>query len=195
MADQNNTANVSVGKGVAGGYFFTAPVGTALPTDYSSGLDKAFANVGFLTDEGISHSTDSSTTTFQDMNGDDIATASSGRTRTLEVQFAEVNPVSLKEVVGQANVEVKDGTITVHHNNADMPHRSIVEELVLRDGRRWRRVIPDAQVTDWDEQTMASGDLVDMPVTYTLFKGEGQDDFMYDFIQAEASTDGTVDNG
>lgn len=29
----NNTANVSVGKGKSGGYFFLAPAGTTLPTD------------------------------------------------------------------------------------------------------------------------------------------------------------------
>ena len=37
----NNQANVSAGKGVKGGYIFSAPVGTALPTDIKSKLDRS----------------------------------------------------------------------------------------------------------------------------------------------------------
>lgn len=180
---QNDTANVSVGKGVAGGYFYTAPLGTTLPTDYESPLSD-FENCGFITDEGITASTDSNSETYKDLNGDDILTASSGRTRTIALQFAEMNAQSLAEVFGDDNVTVGvDGAITVHHNNAEMPHRSIVMELVLRDGRKWRRVIEDAQVTAWDDMTVASSELVTLGVTYTLAIGNTTKDFIIDYIE------------
>ena len=178
----NNTKNVSVGKGVVGGYIFSAPIGTALPTDYSSNLNAAFVNLGYVTDDGATFATEADTNTFKDLNGDDIATSSGGRTRTLAVQFAEVKEESLKEVFGQTQVTVdaQSGAISIAHDNADMPHRSIVMELVLRDGRKWRRVLPDAQVTEWGDLTVLYSDLVTLEVTYTL---NGTNPIM-DYIQA-----------
>ena len=136
MATANTTDNVSVGKGVAGGYFYTAPKGTALPTDYSTPLAEAYVNCGFISDEGITSAKDSSTDTYQDLNGDDIATGTSSIERTIQLQFVEMRPESLKEVFGQANVTVTNDTITVRDNNNDMDERVIVMELVLKDGRR-----------------------------------------------------------
>lgn len=169
MADANNTHNVSVGKGVVGGYMFSAPIGTTLPTDYSTALGNAFVNLGYVTDDGATFSTDVDSNTFKDLNGDDIATSSGGRTRTLNVNLAEVKTDSLKEVFGQTQVvEAASGDITITHDNADMPHRVVVLELVLRNGRRWRRVLPDAQITEWGDITVLYSDLVKFDVTYTL---------------------------
>lgn len=169
MADANNTQNVSVGKGVVGGYLFAAPSGTALPTDYSTALAAAYVNLGYVTDDGATFSTDVDSNTFKDLNGDDIATSSGGRTRTLNVQLAEVKPDTLKEVFGQSAVTVGGGgDITITHDNQDMPHRVIVLELVLRNGRRWRRVLPDAQVTEWGDLTVLYSDLVAFDITFTL---------------------------
>lgn len=187
----NNTANVSVGKGVKGGYFFTAPAGTALPTDYTTALPETFVNVGYLSDEGITNSMDADSETFQDLNGDDVATSNSGITRTVGLQFIEVNERSLKEVYGQDNVTVTpgtggaSGTIAVQHNNTDMPHRVGVAELVLRDGRRWRRVYADMQVIEWDDMTYVSSELVMLPVTYTL-NADGTGNYIYDYIEQPA---------
>lgn len=181
----NSTANVSVGKGVAGGYFFTAPEGTTLPTDYSTALDNAFVNCGYLTDEGAVFSVDSSSTNFLDLNGDTIASSTGSRTRTVNVVFAETNVNSLKEVYGQSNVTATTTAITVNHNGTEMGRRSLVFELVLRDGRRWRRVIPSAQVTEWDDMTVLYSELVNYPVTYTMYKDAAGND-MYDYIQLSA---------
>lgn len=177
----NDTQNVSIGKGVVGGYLFSAPLNTALPTDYTTALNEAFVNLGYVTDEGATFSTDADSNTFKDLNGDDIATSSGGKTRTLAVQLAEVREDSLKEVFGASAVTVSEsGDITISHNNNDMPHRSLVLELVLRDGRKWRRVIPDAQVTEWGDTTILYSDLVTFDITYTL-NGSTP---MYDYIQA-----------
>ena len=183
----NNTANVSVGKGVAGGYFFTAPAGTTLPTDYTTALDNAFVNCGYLTDEGAVFAIDASSDNFYDLNGDTIATSAGSRTRTVNLVFAETKPDSLKEVYGQDNVTVDDttNTITVTHNGRDMGLRSLVFELVLRDGKKWRRVIPSAQVTEWDDMTVLYSELINYPVTYTMYKDAAGND-MYDYIQAGA---------
>lgn len=183
MADTNNTANVSVGKGVVGGYLYAAPDGTALPTDYSTALAADYINLGYVTDDGATFSTDADSDTFKDLNGTDIATSNGGRTRTLNVQLAEVKADTLKEVFGQNAVAVdQSGDITITHNNDDMPHRVLVMELVLRNGRKWRRVIKDAQVTEWGDLTVLYSDLVSFDITFTL---NGSNPIV-DYIQASA---------
>lgn len=183
MPELNNTANVSVGKGVEGGYMFTAPVGTTLPTNYTEPLSEEWQNVGFLTDEGVTRSRDADNETYKDLNGDDIYTATSSSTRTINLNFAEVNKVSLGEVYGSDNVIIDGDDVKIRHNNKDVPHRSIVFEFVLRDGRRWRRVIEDAQVTEWEDETVHSSDLLTMGVTYTINKGNTTQDFIVDYMQ------------
>lgn len=184
MADANNTQNVSVGKGVVGGYLYAAPASTTAPTDYSTALAVAFVNLGYVTDDGATFSTDAESNTFKDLNGTDILTSAGGRTRTLNVQLAEVKADTLKEVFGQSAVTVSaGGDITVAHSNSDMPHRMLVMELVLRDGRKWRRVIKDAQVTEWGDLTVLYSDLVTFDITFTL----NGDSPIVDYIQAPVS--------
>lgn len=184
MADANNTKNVSVGKGVVGGYLYAAPASTTAPTDYSTALANTFVNLGYVTDDGATFSTDAESNTFKDLNGTDILTSAGGRTRTLNVQLAEVKAEVLKEVFGQSAVTIATGNtagdITVTHNNNDMPHRMLVMELVLRDGRKWRRVIKDAQVTEWGDLTVLYSDLVTFDITFTL----NGDNPIVDYIQA-----------
>lgn len=181
--DVNNKDNVTVGKGVVGGYLFSAPAGTTLPTNYSSTLNAAFVNLGYVSDEGAVFSIDSDSNTFKDLNGTDIATSSGGSTRTLQVNLVETKADVLKEVYGQDNVTEEGGVITVNHTNADMPHRALVLELVLRDGKKWRRVIEDAQVTEWEDLTILYSELVSYGITYTL----NGDTPIHDYIQAEVA--------
>ena len=51
-SNKNNVANVSSAKGVKGGYIFTAPVGTALPTDYTTALPEAWKCLGYISEDG-----------------------------------------------------------------------------------------------------------------------------------------------
>lgn len=181
MAIANDKANVSVGKGVVGGYLYWAPAGTALPTDYSTALAADYKNLGYVTDEGATLSVEADSNTFKDLNGTDIATSTGGKTRTLHAILAEMREDALKAYYGDANVTVaKSGDITVTHTNADVEHCVLVLELVLRDGRRMRRVIEDAQPTEWGDQTILYSDLLTLDLTWTL-NGEEP---IHDYIQA-----------
>lgn len=177
----NNTANVSTTKGVVGGYFFVAPVGTALPTDNTTALNAAFVNVGYISDEGVVHSKSATTTDFHDMNMDTVESASSEITRTMTQKFIEVNEVALKEAKGQSNVTSANSMMTVKDTNDDMPYRSIVQELVLKGGRKWRRVIPNAKVTDWGDETDLSTELAGFELTYTKY-ADSTGCYQYDYI-------------
>lgn len=185
MPTSNNTANVSTTKGVIGGYFFTAPEGTTLPTDNTTALDNAFVNIGYISDAGVVHSKSGSNTNFHDMNMDTIASAASEIDRTMVQKFVEVNVNALKEARGQTNVTTSTTMITAKDTNDDMPYRCIVQELVLKGGRKWRRVIPRAKVTDWGDETDLSTELAGFELTYTKF-ADSTGAYQYDYIDIDS---------
>lgn len=177
----NSKANVSTTKGVVGGYFFVAPYGTALPTDNTTALNSAFVNVGYISDEGVTHSKSATSTDFHDMNMDTVESATSEITRTMVQKFIEVNEAALKEAKGQANVTTSSSLITVKDTNDEMPLRSIVQELVLKNSRKWRRVIPCAKVTDWGDEVDLQSELAGFELTYTKY-ADSTGCYQYDYI-------------
>ena len=183
----NNTANVSTTKGVVGGYFFVAPEGTTLPTDNTTSLATAFVNIGYISDAGVVHSKSGSNTNFHDMNMDTIESATSEIDRTMVQKFVEINADALKDARGQSNVTVSSNLITAKDTNDDMPYRVIVQELVLKGGRKWRRVIPRAKVTDWGDETDLSTELAGFELTYTKF-ADSTGAYQYDYIDVAAAS-------
>lgn len=149
---KNNTANVSTTRGIKGGYAFCAPVGTTLPTDYETPLDAAFKNVGYISSDGWKEGLDGDSDNITDMNGDVVDSYDSSFTETLGMTLLEIGDEALAVQYGHDNVTDEDGMITVDHNwgNAG-EYLAWVLELVLKNGRRWRKVIRSAKRTDLGE--------------------------------------------
>ena len=113
---------------------------------------------------------------------------------TERFKLVEVKKDSLAEQYGHSNVTDASGLITVHHNNDEREHRIYVAELVLKDGRRWRKVIPDGQVTEVSDLAISSTELVGREVTvtcnaYTYTTGTGSSakthvDTVIDYIES-----------
>lgn len=169
MPSDNNAKYVSVVKGALGGYCYMAPTTATLPTDYSSALDAAFVCIGYVSDEGITHSKSVSNTDFFDINGTLVESAAGSTTRTVKQKFIEVNENSLKEAKGQANVTNAGGDLSYFETDDIMSERAIVYEMVLKGGRKFRRVIPCAKVTDWGDETDVSTALGGFELTYTKY--------------------------
>lgn len=196
----NNAENVSTAKGIAGGYLFSAPRTAATLAlvltlgDFTVQLSDAFANLGHVASDGIVESESVDTSTDTDMNGDAVNTSRSNRVETEKFTLLESKRDSLAEQYGHSNVTDAGGLITVHHNNEEREHRVYVAELVLKDGRRWRKVIPDGQVSEVADLTLNSTTLAGREVTvtcnaYTWTEGSGSSakthvDTVIDYIQS-----------
>ena len=89
-ANGNNQANVSSAKGVKGGYIFSAPVGTALPTDIKTALDPAFKCLGFISEDGYVETVDEDSDDIPDMNGDIMDSTNSNRVESAQFTLAEI---------------------------------------------------------------------------------------------------------
>lgn len=180
----NSTANVSYGKFLSGGYFFLAPSGTALPTDNTTPLDTAFLNMGFLGDDGVNFSDSSSTETAYDANGDSIATSQGEIEKTFTVTFREIKKDSLAVLYGSANVTDADGKLTVHDKGPNSATYVGVFEIRLKDGRKWRRVVPQCQPGELGDQTIVYNELVGRELTMAALLDSTSGSYYIDYIDS-----------
>lgn len=182
-ATANSQANVSAGKGVKGGYIFSAPVGATLPTDIKTPLDASFKVLGFISEDGYVESVEEDSNDIVDMNGDLMDSASSNRVESAQVTFAEIKAETLRRQYGDANVTDENGMITVKHNSDSHPTFAYVLELVLKNGRRWRKVVPKGQSNELDDLTIASSELCARPLTLKYLTDE-DGNTCYDYIES-----------
>lgn len=186
MATGSNTvAAVSTTKGVAGGYFYSAPSTATVPTDITTALPADFVNLGFISEDGVTENIETDSESMVDMNGDTVYTSSSSRTETITATLIEVKEAALKEIYGQDMVTSSNDLITVKHGSHTSPERIYVLELVLRDGRRWRQVAPAGQVTEVGELALAAGELAGREITITC-NVDANGVSVYDYIEAVA---------
>lgn len=103
--NSNNSNNVSAGKGVKGGYIFSAPVGTTLPAKViknKSELDPAFKCLGFISEDGYVESVSEDSNDTVDMNGDLMDSSNSNRVESAQLTFAEIKAETLKRSTATA---------------------------------------------------------------------------------------------
>ncbi len=181
----NTVANVSTTKGVAGGYFYSAPSTATVPTDITTALPADFVNLGFISEDGVTESIETDSESMVDMIGDTVYTASSSRTETITATLIEVKEAALKEIYGHDMVTATTDLITVRHGSHTASERIYVLELVLRDGRRWRQVVPAGQVTEVGEMSLASGELAGREITITC-NVDANGVSVYDYIEVAA---------
>lgn len=182
-SNTNNQANVSSAKGVKGGYIFSAPVGTPLPTDLKTTLNTSFRCLGFISEDGYVEGTDGDSDDIVDMNGDIMDSTYSKSVETAQLTLAEIKASTLKRQYGDANVTDANGIITVKHNSNSHDTFSYVLELVLKNGRRWRKVVPRGQSSELDELTIANSELCQRALTMKYLTDE-HGNTCYDYIES-----------
>lgn len=187
---QNSTKNVSYGKFKTGAYFFVAPHGTTLPTDNTTELNEAFENMGFMGDDGFAFDNSVSTNTAQDANGDTIASDSAAPTKTMTTTFREIKAASMKVVYGSDNVTDEDGLLTIHDKGPNNETLSAVIEILLKDGRKDRKVIESCSPNQLGSESVVYSSLVGKQLTWSLSKGETTGDYMVDYIDSTETTRG-----
>ena len=171
-SNTNNQANVSSAKGVKGGYIFSAPEGTTLPTDIKTQLDPAFKCLGFISEDGYVEAVDEDADDINDMNGDVMDSTNSNRVESAQLTLAEIKAETLKRQYGSDNVTDEGGIITVKHNADSHDVFAYVLELVLKNGRRWRKVVPKGKSSELDDLTIASSELCQRALTMKYLTDE-----------------------
>lgn len=181
---RNDTRNVSTTRFVKGGYAFSAPAGTKVPTDLKEKLDPAFSCMGFFSEDGYKENVDASEEKLADANGDTVDTYTDAPKETLAVTLIEMSEEALGIQYGHKNVTRRDGMLVVDHNwGKSDEERAIVLEMVLKNGRRFRKVIEKAKVGERGEVTGNSTTVTGREVTFTYITdddGSGCKDYIED---------------
>lgn len=174
----NDTTKVILGKPLSTGGAFVAPVATAAPTNVSTALNAAFKALGFVSEDGLTESTDRSSDKIKAWGGDVVKFTQSDYAATFT--FALIQAMDgdvLKLIYGSDNVTitpptVSTGTLTTITAKSDMlPVQSFAFEL--KDGtNRVRIYVPKGQITAVEEINYNDTDVVAFAVTLDTLKHE-----------------------
>lgn len=180
MGAKQSSANVTFSKpGTSAnksGYIWVAPLGTAIPTDATAELDKAFVGLGYLSEDGLTEPA-----SFEP--GDDIVAAGGDTVAQADPTFSKtwtgtcieaLNEDLLKVAYGSANVTVTpasttDGSITIKEQAGDIEHHVIVIDEMLKGGRKRRNVMADATFLITGDISHVHTALVNFEFTITAY--------------------------
>jgi hypothetical protein len=156
------------------GPILSAPRGTALPAAISDTLDPAFADSGYVSEDGLTLTPERSTEVVRDWSGSVVRELLTEFAARLAWSHLETNEQSLKNYMGDDNVTVTAATstegkrITALLRSSEMPRKSWT--FKMKDGdARVLIVVPDGQVSETGEVSFVKSSAVTWPVTLTTY--------------------------
>lgn len=163
------SSNVTAGKPAASGAIFVAPVGTVLPTDTTTALDAAFAELGYVSEDGITNSNSPENDNIKAWGGDTVLSVQKSKDDTYKYKLIEATNVDvLKFVYGSGNVSGTLATgITIEANSDEAEYRSVVIDMIMKGGIAKRVVLPSCKVTEIGDIVYNDSEPVGYDVTVT----------------------------
>lgn len=159
--------NVTAAKPKATGAIWSAPLGTVIPTDATTALDKAFKQLGYISEDGITNEDSRESEEIKAWGGDVVATPQTSKSDTFKYKLIEsLNVEVLKEVYGPSNVTgTLETGITITSNSQELPAHTIIIEIALTGGYLKRIVIPNGKVKEVDEITYVDNEVTGYDTT------------------------------
>lgn len=161
---KNDKSNVSLGKPWTTGGVFYAPLGTTLPTDAVTALPETYKCLGFVSEDGLTNSTDTETTEVKEWGGGTVLKEIASYSETYQFTMLEIKADSMKLRYGSDSVTDNGGKLHILHGMPKDEHYVVVFEIMLTGNRKKRLVLPDASVTEYDDITYSASD----PITYSV---------------------------
>lgn len=174
---ENNKDNITIGLPKPGGAVYWAPLGTTLPTNASDSLDEAFVNLGYISDEGLTTSTEESVDKIRAWGREVVMISATEYSETFSLNFLEtIRESVLQYIKGAANVSIgDDGSVRTKTTGKTLPRGVIVIDTLQNNGSenpRYHRIVyGDCQVSDRSgDQTYNNSDPLVYPATVEAFK-------------------------
>ena len=186
----NTASNVTAGKPKIGGAIYIAPLETALPDDTSDELT-GFTCLGYVSEDGVTNDNSPESDTVKAWGGDTVLSLQTDRPDSFSFELIEVlNKDVLGVVYGENNVTVDgNGNITVKATAEQLLGHSWVIDMIVRDGRAKRIVIPNGTVSSVSTITYADNAAVGYGLTINDVPDE-DGVYHYEYISAEPEISG-----
>lgn len=174
----NTNKNVDIGTPKVGGYSFIAPLAAALPTDATTALADEYVNLGYISQEGVKHAPDRSTTDHKEWGSLVVETTQDEYKETVTATYIEsLRGDLLKAIYGPENVTIVEpssgqaGLVTINSNGAVLENGRWVWQMKSRRSER-RMIAGNARPTAIGEVTFASSSLITYQLTITAYPDE-----------------------
>lgn len=165
----NTAANVTTGKPKIGGAIWRAPLGSTLPTDAATALDAAFACLGYVSEDGVTQTTEINTEEIRAWGGDVVLAPQTSKVDRYQMTLIEtLNVEVLKMVFGNTNVTgtIQTG-IAITANAKELEESAYVIEMAMKGGVKRRIVIPDGKITEIGETAYKDNEAAGYQTTVT----------------------------
>lgn len=155
----NDSTMVSLGKFKVGGYAYWAPAGTTLPTDSATALPAEYKLLGYLSEDGLTNTTDTDTAEIKDANGATVmkiitSYAESYQFALLEVLRAEAAKLRYNSDAVNGN----DKSMTIKHQMPSDEDFVLVFEIAMSGDVKDRLVIGNATRAEFGDRQVHAGD-------------------------------------
>ncbi|WP_394894922.1 phage tail tube protein [Bifidobacterium longum] len=155
----NDSTMMSLGKFKVGGYAYRAPAGTALPTDASTALPDAFKLLGYLSEDGLTNTTDTDTTEIKDANGTTVMKVITSYAESYQFALLEVlRAEAAKMRYNTGAVTGTDKSMTIKHQMPSDEDFVLVFEIAMTGDVKDRLVIGNATRAEFGDRQVHAGD-------------------------------------
>lgn len=185
----NNANLVTAGKPKVGGAVFTAPLGTTLPTSAVTALDESvWTGLGYISDSGVVNSNSPSNTAVKAWGGDTVLDIQTEKPDTWKMTLIEhTNKDVLKFIYGDGNVTgTLETGIVVQANSNELTTKSMIIDMILKNGTAKRVVLPSCKVTSVSDVNYTDSDAVGYEVEISAYP-DSSGNTHYEYIIAQAT--------
>lgn len=182
-----NALNVGAGKPNVTGSVYTAPEGSVLPTNSKDALDKAYKELGYSNEDGLTNAFEEDSEKIKAWGGDVVLVLPTESSETFALTMIETNEEVAKEFFGAENVSTTEEDLVMISNANEKDVHPWVFEALLSKTRKQRIVVPRGKVIELGEIQYVDGAPVGYPMTIQALPDEqGNRAYRYTAIAAAA---------